>query len=186
MSQKSEAALIQLGINPGGSFTREEIEDALEEAIYQESNYFLRRDFSSKLASSRIRKLQNICHLEREQLGFERMHGVNLHLNLDKEHSILELVNLYSASLSEFKINLTQAKSACTLIQLYELWQQVYNQFSEIIMPKIEDRLDLSQNTSKIRTIDFVGLIQELERNDYSNEVLNLYQQVSRNHTISS
>jgi len=101
-----EVAIITLGMKPAEKPGMEDLEEALDEWLYNESNYFLKRDFLPKLAEKRINKLEPLCALSK-QLGIPVKHDeINEHdpSKVFDSDDLAKLVSTYNQKVSKFKL----------------------------------------------------------------------------------
>lgn len=174
----NDVALISLGLDPAKNPGNEELEDALEEALYKESNYFLNRDFRPKLAEKRISKLEPICKLSQD-LGIESIRDSEkgLTIKIGRSEDLQDLVSQYNKVISNFKLEITQASSPCDIIWIYTKWKEVFIQFALLYCEVYEttDTRLVDEQKKRISNIDFVELQQELKDDNYSGKAKELY-----------
>lgn len=173
-----EVALISLGFSPSNKPEEEEMTEALEESVYQESNYFLKRDFLPKLAEKRIRKLEPLCNLSM-QLGIPRQELEEKHEFAEKFESdnLADLTAKYNEMVSQLKLRITRTDSPCDIIQVYRDWAEAFKIFS-IKYCALYETLEGVENISekkRISTIDFVELKDELKAGILNQKARDLY-----------
>ncbi len=173
-----EVALISLGINPTSSPDEEELIEALEESVYQESNYFLKRDFLPKLAEKRIRKMEPLCKLS-IQLGITREEvDENESYTVAFSSQKLEaLVSKYNELVSKLKLRITRSNSPCDIIEIYRDWKACFIEFAKAYCEVYEDVVGREMPEVKIRlsAINFVELREELQSDNYKQKAGELY-----------
>jgi hypothetical protein len=173
-----EIALISLRITPSSNPSKEQLEDALDEAVYEESNYFLKRDFLPKLADKRILKLKPLCVLSR-QLGIE---GGEVENNVDPtdpftDKDFAQIIGVYNERVSKFKLEITRTNSPCDIILIYEKWKQVFIAFCRAYCHDYEQKVKPEHGAQKVRisNIDFVELGEELKSGNFTSKARELY-----------
>lgn len=173
-----EIALISLGITPSSNPSKEQLEDALDEAVYEESNYFLTRDFLPKLADKRIVKLKHLCELSR-QVGIEDGEIEN---NVDPtdpftDKDLTQIIGVYNERVSKFKLEVTRANSPCDIILTYENWKLAFIAFSRAYCHAYEQKVKPEQGAQKVRfsNINFVELREELKSGNFTSKAGELY-----------
>jgi len=173
-----EVALITLGLNPADDPDKETLEDALDEEIYKESNYFLKREFLPKLADKRIARLKPICNLS-VQLGAESDADkrIRIHSDLSETEEISSLIAQYNEIISKIKLEITRSNSACDIIQLYIQWKNVFLNFAKFYCKAYDAKVPVNGEKGKKRLsrIDFVELGAELNDGNYSGLGMDLY-----------
>jgi hypothetical protein len=173
-----EIALISLGISPSSNPDREQLEDALDEAVYEESNYFLKRDFLPKLAEKRTQKLKPLCKLSK-QIGIETIIEENHESpdSLFKNKDLSEIIGVYNEEVSKFKLQITRTSSPCDVIIIYKNWKHVFISFSKAYCSTYEQTVQaVSQSQKKrISNIDFVELREELKSGNFDSKARELY-----------
>lgn len=173
-----EIALISLGIAPSSNPDREQLEEALDEAVYEESNYFLKRDFLPKLAEKRIVKLKPLCSLSK-QLGIKGsgVENSDFLTNLFEVKELAEIIGTYNESVAKFKLQITRTNSPCDIILIYKNWKQVFVRFSKTYCDVYEERVEAESEFQKkrISNIDFVELREELKSGNFTSKAKDLY-----------
>ena len=173
-----EVALITLGLNPADEPDTETLEEALDEEIYRESNYFLKREFLPKLADKRIIRLEPICNLSK-QLGAESnaQDRIKFHSDLSETKDLSSLIAQYNEMVSNLKLEITRSNSACDIIYMYKQWKNLFLKFSKIYCRAYEAKASGNGEKEKKRLtrIDFVELGAELKNGNYTGLGKDLY-----------
>jgi len=166
-------------MNPAEKPGMEDLEEALDEWLYKESNYFLKRDFLPKLAEKRINKLEPLCALSK-QLDIPPRHAALNENDLGKvfdSDDLVKLVSAYNQKVSNFKLEITQTRSPCDIIDVYRVWKEVFLVFARRYCEIYENKAEPNLKSVKLRSssIDFVELRNELESGNYTGKAQELY-----------
>lgn len=172
-----EVALIKLGFSPSSIPDQDELEESLDEAVYQESNYFLKRDYLPKLAQKRIDKLKNLCLLSKQLKITDNPVDIIVSPNLFADSDIVNLVGTYNSLVSKFKLELTKTSSPCQIIQVYEVWKVAFTAFAIKYCVLFEKHSPNKEQYEKKRSAntDFVELLEELKLKNYGSKARQLY-----------
>lgn len=173
-------ALLSIGINYRLEPEPEQIENAIEEAVFAEASFFLRRTFIPKLAEARIRKLTKITEVA-AAIGSP---FTNVNSNPEFIHeselvgtgNFLNLLSSYNRFETKLKLALTRSINPYELILLYRLWIKFFTIFRDTYI-QLYESLPLCEPTPKQESIavtkpaDFNLLIEDLKNGQYDTTV---------------
>lgn len=171
----NEVALIALGFSNDTIPDRVDLLEALDESLYKESQFFHKRDFTPRLADIRIAKLKALCELC-NQLGIDHKQEFKLDAEYSQDSKLTDLVSAYNKAVSHYKLILSQASSACDIIDIYKNWQESYRRFG-LSYCRVYENLTQSSLIAPAgkSLVDYVELQKELREKDFSNQARMLY-----------
>lgn len=177
---RSQARLI-LGIDSQNTLNEETINDAIEEALFIETTFFMRRNFIPKLAKKRISNLELISEASKS-IGFtqdQEIFEIVASGELMKYDLLKELLSAYHMLESEIKLKLSTCDNPKTAIQYYLKWINDFTSFAkryiylfdELKISNLPDLADIRMTDS----VEFNQLLSELDKGSYSNLVWREY-----------
>lgn len=170
-----------IGVDKVDHSDLELIQELLEDAIFIETTFFMRRSFVPKLAKKRINKLERIQEAA-------TVFGVSISGNLSEFQMDCELedflqlkplITSYHRCESEIKRILTASNTSGRAISLYHSWLVVFNTYVNHFI-QLFDKLELENlpvliDVKMTDSVDFNELFEELDNENYKNLVWREY-----------
>lgn len=175
----SELILIHLGLDQNLTYSKDELLDAREEYLYEESKFFSQRNFHLDLAKARIKKLSGLLPLD-DLLGLNVQVGMSTNdfADLNENERISDLLRVYNQYESRVKLGLAQSRTFGEVIDWYKVWQQLFSSFAKsyIKLFEIEYTGDFSGGgSSRILKVNISELIEQLAENNLGKQGLTYY-----------
>ena len=127
-------ALLLIGADPEHDPDREDLEDMLGDAVFEEARYFMRRAFIPKLADARIRKLNLLCeaqitllHREARANAAEADGPEN---NFSDAKDLETVTEIYHRGEAWAKRMLSAAEDPAAAALYYEYWIELHDRFA--------------------------------------------------------
>lgn len=184
------AALILLGFDPKSEIEQESIEIALEEAIFKEASFFMRRNFIPKLAEARMLKLAKLSkagalfEIPFTERG-ETAAPVTNNRKIDACQILIDLILFYQNCEMNLKLALANEENPDQLIELYKKWILLFSAYAKRFISLFEN-FDRESSPSEIpsvsitQTIDQNELITDLKKEIYTGSVYKEYLRIQK------
>lgn len=193
---EKNTALILLGFDSKFEIGEESLEIALEEAIFTEASFFMRRNFIPKLAEARILKLSKLTEAA-SSFGIQfpekgECYDPDLKIaEIEGCQKIIELVKIYQEYEMDIKLAIANEENPSILIELLKNWISLFSAYAKRFTALFENlNTDLSnseiQSVSITQAIDYNELMTELRKEIYTNSVFREYLRIVKMNPKSS
>lgn len=154
---------------------RSEARDRLEDQVFDLVTFFARRSFLPKLASAKIKRLQELVEVDKVlDLGIEKAVRRNVLEDkgaeiFSKADSLSAVIRIYHLEEAQIRMNLANTSAPSIGIRLYTQWIDLFNEYAlrYVSMYETSAYAKSSEDVKISVQIDVVQLVSEL-MNDQS------------------